>query len=49
MPLLALHDECFMCMTENKHFDATEASASELLGGLIWNRDKRLHTDKDMV
>lgn len=49
MPLLACHDKCFKCMTENTHDDATETSASELLGGLMWNRDKRLHTDKGMA
>lgn len=29
-------------MTANKHDDATENTASELLGGLIWNRDKSM-------
>lgn len=49
MPLSACHDECFKCMSENKHDDATETRASELLGGFTCNRDKRLHADKGMA
>lgn len=37
------------CMTENKCGNTTETSASELLGGLFWKRDKRLNTDKSVA
>lgn len=37
------------CMAENKRGNARETSASELLGGLFWNKDKRTNTDKRMT
>lgn len=40
MPLSTCHDVCSKCMTENKHGNATETSANELPGGLVWNREK---------
>lgn len=42
MPLFTCHDVCSKCMTENKHGNATETSASELLGGLFCNTDKTM-------
>lgn len=49
MPLSTCNNVCSKCMAENKHGNATETSASELLGGLFWNRDKSQNTDKRMA